>query len=395
MTKRADRGSGSITPYIRDGIQRGWQGYADLGLGPDGKRRRRHVYGASKREVRDKLNAVLVKHRDGTLPRSGKLTLGQWLTTWHRSLESSGSRRPRTLEHYRLHVERYLIPTLGAVQLAELTPTMVESALGQLTRSLSPRTVAHARSVLRNALNRAIRDGLINVNAAARAEVAEVAPYEAKILDPDQIRVLLDHVNGDRLEALYVTAVYLGLRMGELLGLRWSEVDLVAGILRVSRALQRRSGVTALVQPKSETSRRTLRLPEPVIEALRQHRDQQAAEPIVRLDSMGLVFTAPDGRPLEPTAVLRLFQGHLRAAGLPVIRFHDLRHSCASILLASGVPLTVVSSILGHSSIRLTSDTYGHLLARSQEEAAKAMTRILGGAVGTTVSRGWRSEDGT
>lgn len=325
-----------------------------------------------------------MKHRDGTLPRSGKVTLGRWLAVWLKALEASGGRRPRTLEHYRLHVERYLTPALGAVQLADLTPTMVESALGQLRASnwgnspLSPRTVAHARSVLRNALNRAIRDGLINVNAAARAEGPEVEPYEAKILEPDQARVFLDQVKGDRLEALYVTALYLGLRQGELLGLRWSEVDLQNGTLRVIRALQRRRGVTALVQPKSETSRRALRLPEPVIDALRQHRELRAAQTVVQLDSMGLVFTAADGKPLEPTAVLRLFQGHLRRAGLPVIRFHDLRHSCASILLASGVPLTVVSSILGHSSIRLTSDTYGHLLARSQEEAAKAMTRMLG-----------------
>jgi integrase len=380
MTRRAAAGAGSVYPWKRDGQQVGWTAMADLGVGSDGKRKRQAIYGKTQREVRDKLNGVLDKHRRGALPRSGRLTVGAWLERWLKAVD--GSVRPRTFEHYDQIAHNHLIPAIGSRPLAKLMPSDVEAMLRQkLAAGLSPRTCLHLRAVLRVALRAAERDGIVNRNVAALARPVPVPQRELQVLTPDEARTLLERVRGDRLEALYVTAMGLGLRQGEALGLRWRDVDLEAGILRVAVQLQRIGGQNVVSEPKSQKSRRTLLLPEPVLEALRQHRAQQVIEQLqarVWL-SPELVFTGIHGEPLEGTQVTKRFQVHLEAAGLPRLRFHDLRHSCASALLAAGVPMKMVSDILGHSTVSLTLNTYQKALPTLQQEAAEAMTRILRG----------------
>lgn len=315
------------------------------------------------------------------------MTVEQFLGAW---LASSETRvRPRTHEHYAWLINTHLIPSIGRRQLEKLTPTDVEALLAsKLKAGLSPRSCHHLRSLLRNALNRAVRDRLVLFNAAALADPLKVPRQEITVLSSLQARALLEAAKGNRLEALYVTALGLGLREGEVLGLRWQDVDLVAGILRINVALQRRSvpgqrdKEFTLVEPKSKTSRRALLLSDRVRQTLIEHRDRQLEERrqarLVNLDQWGLVFTGQYGEPLESRAVLRQFRELLERAGLPQIRFHDLRHSCASLLLAEKVPAKVVQSILGHSSYHLTMDTYSHVLPQLQEEAAAAQERILG-----------------
>jgi integrase len=202
-------------------------------------------------------------------------------------------------------------------------------------------------------------------------------------LTPEQARLFLGSVRGDRLEALYTVGLALGLRQGEILGLRWSDVDLDGGELRVAQALQRVNGRLQFVEPKSITSRRTVRLPNTVIRALRSHRVRQLEERLLapdRWEKSDLVFTTSFGSPLDGRSVTRRFQAALEKAGLPRLRFHDLRHTAASIMLAQGISPRVVMETLGHSQISLTMNTYSHVMPSLKRDAAERMDAALSGS---------------
>lgn len=385
MSGRRAAGSGALLRWRRDGQVIGWIGVADLGV-VDGKRRRAKVYGKTQGEVQKRLTDILAKKGSGTLPKPGRLTVADWLTTWLKGVDV----RPRTRESYELIVRKHIVPGIGSKPLAKLTASDVEQLLTERRRAgLSPRSVHHVRAVLRNGLRKAVRDRLVPYNVAAEADPPKVPQMEMQTLTPGQVKVFLGAVKGRRLEALYVTTLAIGLRQGEVLGLRWSDIDLEAGTLRVSRALQwvrpigERRSEPALVEPKSRTSRRGLSLPAVALEALRQHRAQWIDEQLhgqQPLNEWDLVFVGPQGEPLNPKTIWKEFhQEILVGAKLPLIRFHDLRHSCASLLLLHGVPARMVQEILGHSSISLTLGTYSHVLPGLREQATAAMDAALSG----------------
>lgn len=382
MSRRA-RGEGTITQRA-DGR---WMARMDAGYNGEGTRQRKAVYGATKREVVDKLRELIREREQGTLAAGRTPTVGQFLEQWLTAVEPSV--RYATLERYSGLCRTHLIPGLGRTRLDRLTPADVEAFCARkLSEGLSQRSVHHLRAVLRTALNRALRWGMVTRNVAALAEPIRVESRPYQVLDPQQARAFLDAVRGDRLEALYTVALALGLRQGEALGLRWQDVDLERGRLTVAYALQRQKtdpgepAKPVLVEPKTERSRRTLALPATVLSALREHRSRQLQERLIAgsaWEEYGFIFTTTTGRPLLNTYLLRLFHAHLERAGLPRMRFHELRHSAASLLIAQGVPLKTVSTVLGHSTITLTSDVYGHLFQDAQREAANAMDRALGG----------------
>ncbi|MFI5281741.1 MAG: tyrosine-type recombinase/integrase [Candidatus Dormibacterales bacterium] len=386
MSKRRAAGSGALLKWRKDGQVVGWIGVADLGV-VDGKRCRQKVYGKTQAEVQKRLADILHKKEDGTLPKPGRLTVEAWLKTWLAGVH----KRPRTFEHYELVVRKHIVPLIGSKPLAKLTASDVERLMAaKLAGGLSPRSVHHVRAVLRNALRKAVRDRLISHNVAAEADAPDVPMVEMQTLTPEQVKVFLGAVTGRRLEALYVTTLALGLRRGEVLGLRWSDINLDAGTLRVSRALQwirpigQRRSEPALVEPKSRTSRRALSLPSVALESLRAHRRRWADEKLRLgdryLNEWDLVFVGPQGEPLNPKTIWSEFHEEiLVGAGLPLIRFHDLRHSCASLLLLAGVPARMVQEILGHSSIGLTLGTYSHVLPGLREQAVRAQNAMLGG----------------
>jgi integrase len=201
-------------------------------------------------------------------------------------------------------------------------------------------------------------------------------------LSPDEARCFLEAIRGDRLEALYLVALGAGLRQGEILGLAWADVDLEHATLTVRNALQRVDGRLVLVEPKSVTSRRVVALPIIVVDALRAHRTRQREDRLLagwrwQDDPRGLVFTTTIGTPMDGIAVTRRFQALLAGAGLPRQRFHDLRHACASLLLAQGVAPRVVMETLGHSQISLTLNTYSHVIPALGREAANRMDEML------------------
>jgi integrase len=266
---------------------------------------------------------------------------------------------------------KHLIPNLDRVPLEKLSPEHVQALLRAKTDE----------GLLRIALNRAMRWGLVVRNVAALADSPRIERFDVRMLAPVEAKQLLAAAEDDRLGALYSVALALGLRQGEALGLSWEDIDFESRRLHVRHGLQRIAGELRLVEPKTRQSRRTIAMPGVVIDALQHHKARQTQERLVagrRWHDTGLVFTSTIGTPIEVGNLRRSFWRLLERAGLPRMRFHDLRHSCASLLLVQGVPARVVMETLGHSNISITMDTYTHVLPELQRQAADAMDRALG-----------------
>jgi integrase len=318
-------------------------------------------------------------------PDASTIAVGELLDRW---LDEAVALtvRPRTLASYRYVVRVHLRPALGDIPLAELTAQDVQALLNRkATAGLAPRTVGYLRGVLRQALGFAERMDLVGRNVARLARPPRVPRRQVSPLTLEQARAFRVAVAGDRLEAMYLVAVGCGLRQGEILGLRWGDVDLEGRTLSVRFALARVDGVLRLVEPKSATSRRTIPMPAFVADALASHRERQATEALPRRPAQpdpfaDLVFTTTLGTPLDGITCTRRFQRVLKSAGLPRQRFHDLRHAAASYMLAAGVPARVVMETLGHSEISLTLNTYSHVLPGLGRDAADRMDALLGAA---------------
>jgi integrase len=377
MTRRgANEGS------IRQRKDGRWEARVLL-TGPEGRRTRRSLLGRTRGDVRDRLHQALRAEAAGLPLPSGRLTVGVFLEVWLREMVRP-TVRPATYRSYEGIVRVHLKPGLGDYVLAQLAAQHVQAFLNaKSATSLSPRTVAYIRSVLRQALRHAERWGMVTRNVAGLAAPPRVPKREIRPLAPDEARLFVEAIRGDRLEALYLLAIGTGLRQGEILGLCWQDVDLSGATINVRHALQRVEGRLELVPPKSLASRRLVALPAFVVDALhaqrlRQRRDRLLAGSRWRADDRALVFTTTIGTPMDGIAVTRRFQAVLRDARLPRQRFHDLRHACASLLLAQGVAPRVVMETLGHSQISLTLNTYSHVIPALGRAAADEMEAVLG-----------------
>jgi integrase len=350
--------------------------------GPDGIRRRRSLLARSEADVLAKLQAARQAEVTGRPVPPARLTVATFLDDWLRDAVVPNL-RPSTVRSYRGIVDTHLKPGLGRHRLVRLTPQQVQAFLNAKAASgLAPQTVSYIRSVLRTALGDAERWGLVGRNVAKLAEPPRVPRRELRPLTPDQARTFLDAIRDDRLEALYLVAIGTGLRQGEILGLSWADVDLEASTLTVRQALQRVDGVLTIIEPKSVSSHRTVAMPNFVRDALRRHRTRQREERLLagsrwRPDDRDLVFRSSIGTPLDGIAVTRRFQRLLQETDLPRQRFHDLRHACASLLLAQGVSPRVVMETLGHSDIRLTMNRYSHVVPELGRSAADRLDALL------------------
>ncbi len=375
----AKRGQNEGTIYKRkDGR---WVAAVSLGY-QAGKLKRKTFYGKTRREVQEKLTATLRDRQQGLPIVTERQTLGQFFDRWLEGCVKP-SVRPRTHFSYAQLVRLYIKPELGHIQLAKLSPEDVQAFMNaRLKAGLSARTVQYLRAVLRRALGQALKWGLVARNVATLVDPPRYKRPQVIPLSHEESRTFLQSIKGERLEALFSVALALGMREGEALGLRWQEVDLQARTLRVNVALQRIEGKLLLVEPKTERSRRTLPLPESIVATLRLHRVHQLEDKMIagdRWKESGLVFTSSIGTPLLARNVVRKFHSLLKKAGLPHHRFHDLRHSCASLLLAQGVPARTVMEILGHSQINLTLNTYAHVMPAMMRDAANVMDSVLTG----------------
>jgi integrase len=372
MSKRGN-GEGSIT-QLTDGR---WQARISLDGGA-----RKALYGKTRAEVASKLTAAL-RDRDRGVPVLGeKQTVGTYLATW---LDASKHRvKPRTYERYAELIAVHVTPSLGRVALAKLSPQHVQRLYtAKLDEGLSSTTVHHIHAVLRTALAHAEKQGLVARNVVKLTTPPRMRRIEMHTLTSEQAQKLLATAKGDRLEALYVLALSTGMRQGELLALRWADVDLERATLRVTATLQRTRAGVMLAPPKTHRSRRQIALPPMAVEALRAHRSRQEDERQFlgeAWEPLDLVFPNQHGAPIRNNNLLvDSYFPLLQRAGLPRIRFHDLRHTCATLLLGRGVPVKVVSELLGHASIAITLDVYAHVLPDMQAQAAREMQAMLGG----------------
>lgn len=377
--KRRGRNEGSIYKR-RDGR---WA--CDITLGyENGKRKRRTLYGRTRQEVHEKLTESLHKQQRGEVIPTGKKTLAEFLNGW---LEDSvrPAVRARTYSSYEEAVRLHIKPALGHARLAKLTPQQIQRFLNQLAekesatvkgQKLSSRTVAYNRTVLRMVLTVAVEWRLIPFNPAAiRLGLAPIEPRKIEPLTSEQRQALIKAVESDRLSALFLVLLFMGLRRGEALGLHWQDINLDARRLRVNEQLQRINKQLVLGSPKTEKSQRELTIPVPVIASLSEHRKRQRVERMAAgpvWQDTGLVFTTLVGSPVDPRNAKRVLDRLLRNAKLPHCRLHDLRHQFASHMLACGVALKVVSDCLGHSKLAITANTYAHV---SQDLIREAMDK--------------------
>ena len=391
---RRGNGEGDIH-HRKDGR---WEARIDVTEG--GRRKRKSIYGPTQRDVQRKLTAALAA-RDQGLPvvMDGRLTVGAYLEGWLAGLKDRHVVRDSTWVSYHGHVHRNLIPVVGKVPLAKLTPQHVRQVHAKgMASGLSPRSIQFAHAVLRRALNQAMRDNLVARNVCTLEPAPSPARREMRVLDPDQARTLLAAAQGDRLEALYVVATALGLRQGEALGLSWADVDFDAGTVAVRHTLHRVPKLLrddsderprnhyVLADPKTDGSARTVHAPKFVMAALKAHRVRQVEERLATGDAWDpewdLVFATAIGTPLDGPTVTRAFQALLAQAGLPTMRFHDLRHSAATLMLVRGVDMRVVQDILGHASYTTTAKFYAHVLPGQRRDAASRMDDLFTATAG-------------
>ncbi len=373
-------GEGSIYPHKKKGKKVGYRGAYTV-YTPEGPKRR-YVTGKDRDEVREKLTKAMADRDGGLVFDAGNLTLGEYVERWLKD-SARDTVRQSTFERYEQMVRLHIVPALGRLQLKALTLAHVRGFYRErLDTGLAPATIHKMHTCLHKALAQAVADGLIPRNATDSLKLPRIDREEIDPLTAEEANRLVEASRGDRLEALYVLALHTGLRQGELLALKWEDLDLEAGILRVRRTLTRTKGTYSVGEPKTRKSRRTVRLTNGAVAVLRRHLERQLEE-IGNLRSLyepgGLVFANGTGGILNPSNLRnRSFAKLLRRAGLPAdTRFHDLRHTCATILLACNVNPKIVSEMLGHASISITLDTYSHVLPTMQESAVCALEDAL------------------
>ncbi len=345
-------------------------------------RKRKTIYGKTRAEVGGKLAKALSDREGGLVFDSSNITVGEYLDRWLVEC-AKGTVRESTFERYEYAIRPHIKPALGRAKLKSLTPAHVRGFYREkLDAGLASATVHKMHIVLHKALDQAVADGLIPRNVTDAIKVPRVDREEINPLTGEEANHLIEAARSDRLEALYVLAIHTGLRQGELLALKWEDLDLEAGTLRVRRTLTYAGGKHSLAEPKTKKSRRTVRLTTGAVAALRDHLERQMGE-MERLGSLykrgGFVFANKTGGTINPSNLRnRSFARLLKCAGLPqTTRFHDLRHTCATLLLSRNVNPKIVSEMLGHANIAITLDTYSHVLPDMQEKAAKALEEAL------------------
>ncbi|MFE5713267.1 tyrosine-type recombinase/integrase [Streptomyces sp. NPDC056501] len=371
--KRNPNGAGTITKR-KDGRYQA----AVYVLQPDGTRARKFAYGKTWEECDAKRRALLDKASNGIPVPTRSAKLSEWLPYW---LDNVVQPRLKlsTYDKYEAHVRLYLIPMIGSKRLESLGVADVRRFLVQLEKKTTAATAKESHRVLRTALTAACREELITRNVATlveppRAKARELSPWSL-----DETLDFLAAARRDPLYAAFVLAITMGLRRGELVGLRWADVDLDHRVLYVRQQTQRRRGVLYDDDPKGRR-RRAVPLPAMCIAPLRWHlmrQNDQRVKAGEEWKGSDYVFTTRTGSPVEPRNVYRSFTRVAASAGLRVIRLHDARHGCATILTAAGVPPRVVMEILGHSQISITMDVYTHVVQDTQREAISHMDRLL------------------
>lgn len=373
MAGRRGNNEGSITQRP-DGR---WEARITL----DGKKRK-SFYGKTRQEVARKLTEAL-RDRDKGLPVVGdKQTVANYLAHWLKMIPATVE--ATTVQKYECALRLHVTPHIGDISLSKLSGQHVQSVYAAaLARGLSTTSVRLIHTILHGAFKDAVRLGLMQRNVTDMVDSPRKQHHEMHVLSSEQSRAFLEAVKGNRYEALFVLALSTGMRQGELLALRWQDVDIDDAYLQVRVTLKVVDGKPVIDKTKTRRSRRKVALTPHACEALRRHRARQVEERLALgpvWNDHDLVFPNTIGNPFDCRGLVkRNFVPLLRKANLPRIRFHDLRHTAATLMLLKGVHPKVVSEMLGHASIAITLDLYSHVLPDMQREAVMAMARVLDG----------------
>ncbi len=363
-SKRRGRGEGSVFQR-KDGY---WVAQLELG---DGKRKQ--YYGKTQKEAHEKLRKAQRELEKGTLVTGPQQTIEQYLTYWLEEVHKS-SLKVSTYVKYRKVINTYIVPALGNIKLEKLTPQHVQSLYNRkLMDGLSPKSIHHIHGVLHKALDNAVRWNLVSRNVCEVVSPPRLVKHEIQPLTMEQAHKLLESLRGNRLEMLLTLALTTGLRRGEILALRWADVDFEKQTVKVHRTVDY-IGKFGYVEtePKTTAGERTVVLASFVIDMLKQHRIEQLEAKLKvggQWENRDLVFTGLHGGYFNPRYLDLLFHKVLAEAGLPHVRFHDLRHSAATLLRGMGVDMKVIQEILGHSNYMITANIYSHVFLSEQEQA--------------------------
>jgi integrase len=385
--KKRDNHEGSIMRR-KDGR---WMGQMTIGRDPaTGKLKRAFFYGKTRQEAANQLARALSDLGRGAFVAPHRLTVGEWLETWLKEYKKP-SVRPVTYDSYEMMVRCHIKPALGHLSLKDLRLDQVQRFYnGKQDARLSARTVRYLHTVLHGALKQAMKNQLVVRNVSEATTLPGGKTRKMHPLTFEQVNQLLTSAKDDRLFSAVFLELGTGLRRGEILALRWNDLDLDAGVLRVRQTLVRvknhdatsgqRKTRLIIQAPKTDHSRRTIPIPADIIDALRKHKAQQAQEKLLfgeAYEDQGLTFCQPNGRPIDPRNFTRFFERLLRQASLPHIRFHDGRHSFATLMLELGESPKTVQTMLGHSKIATTLDIYSHVSLDVEKRAAARLNAAL------------------
>jgi integrase len=375
--------------HIRRQSKKSWEIVIELPRDPATGRRRQHfeTVRGSKKDAERRLGELINSLDRGGFVQPSRITLGQWLGTW---LESCvvPNLKAQTADSYISEIRVHLVPALGAVPLQRLTPQHLQDYYARALREgrtdgtggLSASTVRYHHRILHRALKQAVKMGYLGRNVTDAVDPPRLQRRVMPTMAREDIPRFLEAARDNFYFIVFYTALFTGMRLGELLGLRWCDVDLDMGHISVVQSLYKRAGVCKIGAPKSRSSRRRITLSVSLIEILSRHRMEQEAQGIMLgrpLQETDLVFAYPGNRPLDPSTVTHAFARVLKEAGLNRIRFHDLRHTHGTLLLVAGVNPKIVSERLGHSSVAFTMDVYSHVVPGLQETAAERFEQLI------------------
>lgn len=383
MSRNAN-GEGSVYPWRKNGKPSGYKGalsYKD----ENGKSKRYVCYGRTRKDVKDKLDKARERLNEGAPVRDSKQSVGEWMAYWRTTGLAASNRKDSTKELYRSLSRKHLEPApFGAIRLDRLKPSDIDAVLlglRQRDKPLSESTAFNIYCVLRAGLDGAKRDGLIANNPAVKVDRPQVAKREAKHIDAADVAKLLKAAEGLRYHNVLVLIANTALRRGEAVGLAWENVNLDAGAIRVEATVSRVGKELKITEPKTQRSRRTVPLSPELVTLLKAQKVRQAAERLRagnQWTDTGLVFTTEFGTAVDPRNILRTVEIAAKKAGVDQAGVHTLRHSAATGWLEAGVHIKAVSDLLGHSSIAITGDIYGHTSDDTARKAIEGWSGALG-----------------
>lgn len=378
MARKRANGDGSIRKR-KDGR---WEGRYVVGRDPDtGKMVTKNVLGKTQAEVKEKLRKAIDDSRQLDYTKEGKYTVGQWLDEW---FDAYAKVKVRASSHqtYKGYIENHIKPNIGDIPIEKLTSLRLQKFYRKLLtegrvpriesenqpKGLSAKTVRNIHQVISSAMSMAVKHKLILSNPAEGCELPKVEHREMRTIPAEQLGAFLREAKESGVYELYYLDLATGLRRGELLGLKWDDIDLDQGVIHVRRQVYRIDGEIREVPLKTKHSYRSISISKDAVELLREMKKRKVSE---------YVFPSPTGGPISPDSVLHMLHRVLKRAGLPSMRFHDLRHSFATLALQNGVDIKTVSGMLGHFSAGFTLDTYAHVTTAAQKEAANTMRNVL------------------